>query len=82
MPLGTPHLTLETTEQAFTYPGQAHFAIPNATRRCAECELWSPKRKRDKLGTCLAAARMLGKDPRQIPRIAVICKYFEERSSP
>ena len=30
MPLGSNHMTLESTEQAITHPGQAHFAIPAA----------------------------------------------------
>ena len=80
MPLGSDHLTGETNEKAFTFPGQAHFAIYGSARRCFECDYWTPRRKSDKKAVCLkAAAMMRDASPPQVPRAALICRYFEER---
>ena len=82
MPLGSDHLTNETAEQAATFPGQAHFAIPGAKHRCFECSYWAPLRESAKFAVCLkAAALMRNASPRKVPRNAVICRYFEERHS-
>ena len=80
MPLGSGYLTDESAEQAITYPGQAHFAIPGATRHCFECDFWAPRREKDKKAVCLKAAGLLrDASPPQVPRQARICRYFKER---
>ena len=79
MPLGTPHLTGESLRQGITFPGQAHFAIPGATRQCGDCWHWAPRRPSDKKAICNKAAQMLrNQRPRAIPGYATICQYFTE----
>ena len=79
MPLGTPHLTGETLRQGITYPGQAHFAIPGATRKCFDCYYWVPKRPSDRKAICLKAEQLLRNErPRAIPSYATICQHFTE----
>jgi hypothetical protein len=81
MPLGSDHLTLETPESVWTYPGQAHFAVAGAKNHCFECVFWDPRRSSDKLAICRKAAQMLGTDRvRKVPRQAFACRYFEKIS--
>jgi hypothetical protein len=83
MPIGSPNLTGETQAQTMTFPGQAHFAIPGAKKRCYQCLFWQPKRERDRAAICVKAMQLLRTDsPRRIPANAVICQYFEEKTSP
>ena len=79
MPLGSNHMTLKSAEQAITYPGQAHFAIPAAKRHCFECDYWDQKSATNNKAVCFKAAQMMRRDPPKVPRNALICKYFEER---
>ena len=75
--IGNKYLTGETASQAITFPGQAHFAIPGAKARCADCWFWNPKRKGDGRAVCSKAASMIrGDRPRAIPGYATICQYF------
>jgi hypothetical protein len=79
MPLGTQHLTGESSAQWLTFPGQAHFAIPGAKRICVDCVFFERRRLRDPKGICGKAAQLLrGQRPSAIPRNAVICQYFDE----
>ena len=80
MPLGSGYLTMETAEQAITHPGQAHFAIPGDGRRCFVCNFWDRRHRSGNRAICLKAARMVGRETPKVPRDAVACKYFEERS--
>lgn len=77
--IGSEHLTGETRRQGITFPGQAHFAIPGATRKCGDCWYWAPRRANDKKATCEKARRMLRNEtPRAFPAYATICQYFTE----
>jgi hypothetical protein len=79
--IGSNHLTEETTEQGITFPGQAHFAIPGATRVCRECLYWSPRYQDDTRAICRKAATLTYRTQTQrVPGYAKICKHFEERS--
>jgi hypothetical protein len=80
MPIGSSNLTGETQAQTLTFPGQAHFAIPGAKKRCHQCGFWEPKRARDNMAICGKAVQLLCTDsPRRIPGSAIICRYFEEK---
>ena len=75
--IGNKYLTGETPGQALTFPGQAHFAIPGATLRCADCWFWKPKRQGDRSAVCEKAASMIrGDRPRAVPAYATICRHF------
>jgi hypothetical protein len=77
--LGSKNLTGETPRQVYTFPGQAHFAIPSAKKRCGDCWFWSPKRAGDKRAICGKAASMShGARQPAIPNTAFICQYFTE----
>jgi hypothetical protein len=78
--IGTKNLTGETDVQAFTFPGQAHFAIPGATTYCRDCVFWSPKYRDDKKAVCRKAAMLTYRtQTQQVPGYAKICKHFEGR---
>jgi hypothetical protein len=80
--IGSKNLTGETDVQAFTFPGQAHFAIPGATKHCADCAFWSPKYQGDKRAICRKAAMLTWCTKTvQVPGYARVCKHFEERCS-
>ena len=80
MPIGSSNLTGETQAQTLTFPGQAHFAIPGAKKRCHQCLFWESKRPRDRAAICGKAVQLLPTDsPRRIPGSAIICRYFEEK---
>jgi hypothetical protein len=76
--LGSKNLTAETAEQAYTFPGQAHFAVFGAGRHCFECWYWNPRRKSDKRAICSKAAQMMRSETPRVPRHATICQYFTE----
>jgi hypothetical protein len=78
--IGSKYLTGETAAQEITWPGQAHFAIPGAKRKCRDCAFWALRYKDDKRAICSKAAMLTPrKQTQRIPAYATICKYFEER---
>jgi hypothetical protein len=75
--IGSKNLTLESSEQAATHPGQAHFASPGDKRVCRRCRFWAPKHVGAPYGLCRKAAVLLApKRPPPIPCTATACKYF------
>lgn len=75
--LGDKNLMGVSDAQVHTFPGQAHFAIPGATKRCSDCWYWVPKRQGDKKAVCEKAVQMQrGVRPRAVPAYAKICQYF------
>lgn len=75
--LGDKNLMGVSAAQVHTFPGQAHFAIPGASKCCGDCWWWQPTRQGDKKAVCGKAASMIrGDRPRAIPKYAKICQYF------
>ncbi len=80
--IGANHLTGETAAQWMTHPGQAHFAIPGATKKCGDCRFWHLNRPSHRKAICGKAVELLrGQRPRAIPVYATICQYFEEETA-
>jgi hypothetical protein len=86
--LGSPYLTMDTPEKTVTYPGQAHFAIPGATRTCRECMEWDNLRgRRDQAGLlrpahCRKAARLSRTPLPEVPHKASECRHFTANPNP
>jgi hypothetical protein len=77
--IGGKNLTGETAAQGITFPGQASFAIPGASKKCADCWWWKPTKAGDKRAICGKASSMIGAArARAVPAYATICKYFRE----
>jgi hypothetical protein len=80
--IGSKYLTKPSPEQTLTYPGQAHFAIPDEKRACDGCLFWTPERARDRSAICAKALAMMRLERLpKVPRYAIICKHFKARDA-
>jgi hypothetical protein len=79
--IGSQHLTLTQAAQIDTYPGQAHFAIPDARETCWRCRFWDARSDREQHAVCLKAQRLTpGRRTQKVPWNARVCRYFEPKN--
>jgi hypothetical protein len=76
--IGSKYLIGETIQQGITFPGQAHFALPNSSKICRDCWWWSPRHAGAKKAVCSKAAQLMRGPlpPPHVPRYATACKYY------
>jgi hypothetical protein len=80
--VGSPHLAGTPEHILDTHPGQAHFALPNGTHTCRECQFWGNSLGRHRIGTmlrpayCRKARQLTHTRTPAVPHNARECRHF------